>query len=56
MTHVPTVVELTHLGLATARNVKGVGTVYVVSDRGHAVMGDAMRANALEELERKNHG
>jgi hypothetical protein len=46
--HVPTVVELAHLGLARARTVKGQGTFYEVSREGHDLMGSAMRANARE--------
>jgi hypothetical protein len=49
--HVPTLAELVHLRLATARTVKGIGVVYEVSDAGHALMGEAMRANALAAIE-----
>jgi hypothetical protein len=50
VTHVPSVAELVHLRLATARTVKGIGTVYHVSDAGHRLMGEAMRANALDAI------
>lgn len=46
--NVPSVAHLVHLGLATARTVKGQGTTYWVSAEGHALMGAAMAANAAE--------
>jgi len=51
--HVPTVAELVHLGLARpAAIVKGQAQAFVISDAGHALMGEAMRANALEAIAR----
>jgi hypothetical protein len=50
MTHVPTVPELAHLGLARAVTTRGQALAYVVSDEGHKMMDDAMRANALEAI------
>jgi hypothetical protein len=48
---VPTVVELVHLGLAHPLPVPKGGTVtYRVSDEGHRLMGEAMRANALAAI------
>lgn len=48
--HVPTVVELAHVGLATLDThvPKGGTARYRVSDEGHAQMGAALRKNGLE--------
>ncbi|WKW87103.1 hypothetical protein SEA_NICOLE72_66 [Microbacterium phage Nicole72] len=50
--HVPTCEELVRMGLARAVTVPKVGTKYLISDEGHALMGAAMRANAQEAIAR----
>jgi len=40
------------MGLARAVTVPKVGTKYVVSDEGHALMGEVMRRNAQEAIAR----
>ena len=46
---VPTVADLAHIGLAHRDSSVRKGEVarFLVTDEGHRLMGDAMRANAL---------